>query len=56
MDLVWTMFGLLWFFETQWDLFETSYGDTYALDLDFGLWTMDIGLNYTSNHIDKHYS
>ena len=39
------LFGLLWVFETQLDLFETIYGHTYALEylcLDIGLWTLDL--------------
>ena len=49
MDYVWTIMSL-W---THWDLFESIYGYTYALDLDDGLQTMDIGLKYTSNHFNK---
>ena len=48
---VWTIFGLIWVFETHLDPFETIYGLTYALD--YGLWTLDYGLKYTSNHINK---
>ena len=44
---------LLGVFETHLDLFETFYGHTYALDLDFGLWTMDLGLKYKFNHTNK---